>query len=127
MEKLIYKQEAYNIIGACMEVHNTLGHGFAESVYQEALSIELNNQNIPHIPESPIIIKYKGKPLKKRFSADFLCYEAIILEIKAAKALVSDHEAQLLNYLKATEQPLGLLVNFGTPKLQYRRFANTHI
>jgi GxxExxY protein len=125
MKDLLFKQEAYEIIGACMEVHNILGPGFAEAVYHEALSIEFDERRIPYLSECPIVIKYKGRSLKKSYSADFLCYEEIIVEIKAVETLISDHEAQVLNYLKGTEKPLGILVNFGAAKLQHRRFANT--
>jgi GxxExxY protein len=125
MKDIIFKEEAYAIIGACLEVHNVLGPGFAEAVYHESLSIEFEERGIPYQSESPIVIRYKGRPLKKRYSADFLCYEEIIVEIKAVETLTSDHEAQLLNYLKGTEKPLGILVNFGAAKLQHHRFANT--
>ncbi|MCB0599211.1 MAG: GxxExxY protein [Lewinellaceae bacterium] len=125
MSDLIYKEEAYKIIGACMEVYNTLGPGFLESVYQEALAIELEERGIPFVQESAIAIRYKGRELRKKFYADFLCYEDIIVELKAQDALLPNHEAQVLNYLKGTEKPLGLLVNFGGSSFQYKRFANT--
>ena len=108
-----------------MEVYNTLGPGFLESVYQEALAIELEERGIPFVQESAIAIRYKGRELRKKFYADFLCYEDIIVELKAQDALLPNHEAQVLNYLKGTEKPLGLLVNFGGSSFQYKRFANT--
>lgn len=125
MEGLIFKAESYKIIGACMEVYNELGSGFLESVYQEALSLELEEREIPFEAQSAIAIRYKDKILRKKFFADFLCYGEIIVEIKACGAIISEHEAQVLNYLKGTEKPLGLLVNFGGNSFQYKRFANT--
>ena len=125
MSDLIFKHEAYEIVGACMEVHSMLGPGFLESVYQEALAREFWERKIPFMQQWGIDVFYKGLKLDKRFFADFICYEEIIVEIKAMDGLIPEHEAQLINYLKATHKPLGLLVNFGTPKLQYKRFANT--
>ena len=108
-----------------MEVYNELGPGFLESVYQEALSRELVIKGIPFKEQWGIDVFYKGDKLKKKFFADFICYEKIIIEIKAMEGLVPEHEAQLINYLKATNKPLGILVNFGGNSLQYKRFANT--
>lgn len=125
MTELIYKDEAYKIVGACMEVHNTLGSGFLESVYQEALAREFVEREIPFVPQWGIDVYYKDVKLDKKFFADFICFENIVIEIKAMEGLVPEHEAQLINYLKATNKPLGLLINFGGPKLQYKRFANT--
>jgi len=124
MENLIFKEESYQIIGACMEVHKTLGCGFLEQVYQEALAIEFSEQNIPFEREKPLTIIYKGNPLEKTYVADFTCYNKIILEIKAVKEICDDHRAQIINYLKATHFKLGLLVNFGEPSLKYERFIN---
>ena len=121
--KLIYKDESYKIIGACIEVHNELGPGFLEPVYQEALEVELTNQKIPFQREAPLPIKYKDSVLNKSYIADFILYERIILELKALDALSTVHESQVLNYLKATGFKLGLLVNFGQPKLQYKRLV----
>ena len=126
MSELIYKEESYKIIGCCFEVYNNLGPGFLESVYQEALSIEFVNNNIPFEEQKELTVFYKGKVLRKKFFADFVCYDQIIIEIKAMAGLAPDHEAQLLNYLKATKKPLGLLVNFGAETLQRKRFANTN-
>ncbi len=121
MEKYLYKQECYNIIGAAMEVHNELGHGFLEPVYQEALTIILQEKGIPYVKEQVLDIHFKGKVLKKKYVADFICYNEIIVEVKAKEGLAPDHVAQVLNYLKATGKKLGLLINFGAPKLQYKR------
>lgn len=120
---LIYKTEAYKIIGAAMEVHKELGPGFLEAVYQEALEIELHKQKIPYEREKLMNIFYRGIKLKKRYAADYVCYDKIIVEVKALSALSSDHEAQILNYLKTTSLKLGLLINFGTKSLQYKRLV----
>jgi len=121
MEKYLFKEETYKIIGACMEVHKTLGNGFLEAVYQEALEEELNLQNIPFEREKQISISYKNKVLNKHYYADFVCYNKIIVELKALSNLNSDHEAQILNYLKATGYKIGLLINFGEKSLKYKR------
>ncbi len=120
---IIYKDESYKIIGACMEVHTTLGCGFLEPVYQEALEIELGKRKIPFVREEILNIFYKGKMLKKAYVADFICYDKIIIETKAASQLQPEHIAQILNYLKITGFKLGLLVNFGTTSLQYKRIV----
>ncbi|MEW6506975.1 MAG: GxxExxY protein [Bacteroidota bacterium] len=125
MTELIFKEESYKIIGSCFEVYNELGPGFLEAVYQEALSIEFTKQNIPFVAQGEMNVFYKGIELKKKYYPDFRCYENIVLEIKAEENLSRVDESQLLNYLKGTEMPLGLLVNFGSDKLQYKRFANT--
>ena len=124
--EILYKEESYAIIGAAMEVHNQLGNGFLESVYQEALEIEMNEREIPYKAQSPIEIYYKLKTLDKKFFADFFCYEDIIVEIKAVSQLLPKHEAQLINYLKATNVQLGLLINFGESSLKYKRLLNTY-
>jgi len=115
------KEETYNIIGAAMEVHKQLGSGFLEGVYQEALALELIARNIDFEREAPLIIIYKDQILKKRYIADFICHEQIIVEIKALSELCSEHDAQVLNYLKATNMKVGLLLNFGSKSLQYKR------
>lgn len=120
---LIYKEETYRIIGACMEVHNTLGCGFLEPVYQEALEHELSLQGIPFFPQKPIPIVYKDQVLEKQYIADFVAFEQIILEIKAATVLDDIHTAQVLNYLKATGFSLGILVNFGAKSLEWKRIV----
>ncbi len=125
MTDLIFKEEAYKIIGCCFEVYNELEPGFLEAVYQEALSIEFTKQNIPFIEQAEMNIFYKGIELKKKYYPDFLCYDEIILEIKAMETFSPCNEAQLLNYLKGTKKPLGLLINFGGGKLQHKRYANT--
>ena len=124
MVNLIYKEESYLIIGACMEVHRELGQGFLEAVYQEALAIEFRHQGIPFEQKKVLSIVYKDIELEKKYVADFVCFDKIIIETKAVKALTDDHRAQIINYLKATKMKLGLLVNFGEPSLKYERFVN---
>jgi GxxExxY protein len=123
MTEILFKEESFKIIGACMEVHKQLGAGFLEPVYQEALAVELSEWGIPFEKEKELSIKYKGIPLVKKYIADFICYNKIILEIKALNKLTSEHEAQILNYLKATGIKLGLLVNFGGPSLKFKRIV----
>ena len=118
---IIYKEESYKIIGACMEVHKELGPGFLEAVYQEALALEFKRKGIPFKQEVRLEISYKGQTLSKYYEADFVCYDKIILETKAINELTGGHESQVLNYLKATKFKLGLLVNFGAESLEYKR------
>ncbi len=121
MEEYPYKDECYRIIGCCMEVHNELGCGFLEPVYQEALSIIFEEKNIPYVREKVLEISFRGKTLQKKYVADFVCFDEVIVELKAMDALCPEHIAQVLNYLKATGKKLGLLINFGTQSLQYKR------
>ena len=121
MVELFYKEECYSIIGACMEVHKELGCGFKEAVYQEALQREFVSCNIPYNREYELEIYYKGDLLNKKYYADFICYDKIVVELKALSELISMHEAQVLNYLKASGFRLGLLVNFGEKSLKYKR------
>jgi len=123
MVNLIYKEECYKIIGACMEVHKTLGCGFLEGVYQEAVGIQIKLDSIPFEREKELKIQYKGHELKKQYVADYICFDKIILELKALSMLTTDHEAQVLNYLKVTGYKLGILVNFGAFKLEYKRLV----
>jgi len=122
--ELIFKDECYQIIGACMAVHSELGCGFLEAVYQEALEEEFKSRNIPYLREESLAIVYKGKVLSKRYTADFICYNSIIIELKALSELNSVHKSQLINYLKVTKHKLGLLVNFGQNSLQSKRVLN---
>jgi len=116
-----FKDESYDIIGACMEVANELGCGFLEPVYQEALCLEFSDQGIPFEREKVLDIYFNDHLLTKKYIADFICFGEVILEIKATDALLPTHTAQVLNYLKATGKKIALLVNFGTTKLQYKR------
>ena len=123
--EIIYKDESYRIVGACFEVYKDKGAGFLEAVYQECLAVELAEQGIPFVEQARLKIFYKGKPIKQIYQADFLVFDGIILEIKAVKALLAEHRAQIINYLKATGKQLGLLVNFGHyPKIEVERFVN---
>ncbi len=123
---IIYKNEAFQIIGAAMEVHKTLGMGFLESVYQESMEIELTKRNIPFVSQKKIQIKYKDSLLNQYFVADLLCYDKIIIELKAVSAILPEHEAQIINYLKATGTKLGILLNFGEESLYFKRFPNLY-
>lgn len=124
--ELIYKDEVYAIIGAAMDVYNNLGPGFLEAVYQEAMEIETLARKIPALPEQKLYIQYKGLTLKKFYGADLICYEKIIVEIKAMEKLTSREESQILNYLKATGFPVGVLINFGAHNdLEWKRMVFT--
>ncbi len=120
---LYYKQESYAIIGACMEVYNVLGPGFLENVYTEALQVEFGLRGIPYEKENRLNIIYKGTPLMKTFRADFLCYDDIIIEVKAVKQIDPIYQAVVINYLRASGKLLGLLVNFGEDYLHYERLV----
>ena len=115
--------QTFAIIGAAMEVHGELGHGFLEPVYQAALAIEFKERNIPFVAEAPLTVRYKGKTLACTYRADFICHSDIIVETKAIAKLAGADEAQLLNELKATGHRRGLLINFGTPSLEYKRLV----
>ena len=116
-------ERTYRIIGCAMEVHKELGCGFLEAVYQEALGKEFSYQGIPFEPQPVIRIAYKGKPLDKTYQPDFVCYEEVIIEIKAISSLSGIEEAQLINYLKATGLKVGLLINFGAKSVEYKRLV----
>jgi GxxExxY protein len=123
--ELVYKDESYAIIGACFAVYKDKGCGFHEPAYHECLEIELEFQGIPFLSKPPQTLQYRGRTLVQTFSPDFVCYEKIILEIKAVSALVDENRAQVLNYL-ATGCKLALLVNFGHyPRMEYERIAKT--
>jgi GxxExxY protein len=111
---IVYRQESYEIIGAAFDVYNKLGHGFLEAVYQEAFEIELKKRGIPYEREKDIKIYYDGQELKQTYRADFVCYDKIIIELKAVSELEEAHHAQVYNYLHATNMKLGILLNFGS-------------
>lgn len=123
MSEGVKDPQTYAIIGAAMEVHRVLGHGFLEAVYQEALAMEFAARNISFEREKDLAIAFKGTPLKIGCRADFLCDGEIVVEIKAISTLTGNDEAQLLNYLKAGQFHRGLLVNFGSPSLQTKRMV----
>lgn len=126
MTDLLYKDEVYAIVGAAMDVYNDLGPGFLENVYQEAMEIEVSARKIPSKALQEIHIKYKGRPLKKFYIADLICYDKIIVEIKAMDKLTLKEEGQLINYLKATGMKVGVLINFGHyPSLEWKRLVFT--
>ena len=114
----------YSIIGAAMSVHQELGQGFLESVYQEALQIEFVNRGIPFLREVKLPIYYRGHLLESFFQADFVCFSDVIIELKAIKIITENEQAQVINYLKATGFSLGLLINFGEKSLSFRRLIN---
>jgi len=120
---LLYKEEVFRIVGAAMEVHKILGCGFLEPVYQEALEKEFAIQGIPFQPQCSLQIQYKGSYLNKGYVADFVAYEKIIVEIKALEHFDPVHTAQVLNYLKASSFRVGLLINFGTHSLEWKRIV----
>ena len=124
-DDLIYREEAYVINGACMEVYRTFGNGFLESVYQECVEIELRQRGIPYVSQEQIKLRYQGQTLKQTYKPDFVCYGKIIVELKALSKLTDEHTAQVMNYLKATGHKLGILYNFGHyPLLEIIRVPN---
>ncbi len=124
MTDILYREESYRIMGACMEVYKEKGCGFLEAVFHECLEIEFRAQNVPFALRPILALGYKGVALKQTYSPDFVCYERIILEIKAVSHLADEHRAQVHNYLRATGHRLGLLVNFGHyPKLEWERIV----
>jgi len=124
MSELIYKDEVFAIVGAAIEVHRVLGSGFLEGVYQEAMEIECLTKGVPAVSQRILQIHYKHQTLKKEYIADLVCFEKIIVELKALDKLSGREEAQLINYLKATGYKVGVLINFGShPKLEWKRFV----
>ena len=122
---LLYKEESYKIIGAAMEVHRLLSCGFVEPVYQEALEKEFTLRIIPFEREKELDINYKGYTLSKTFRADFICYNKIILELKAVKEFTDEHYAQTYNYLRASGLDLGILINFGNASIEFQRVPSS--
>jgi len=123
-ERIIYKEESFTIQGAVYEVYREMGHGFLESVYQECMERELKERGVPFIAQSALPLFYKGQPLEQIYKPDFICYGKIILELKAVKEILSEHKAQVINYLKASGIKLGLLANFGSyPKARVLRLV----
>ena len=121
-KELVCKDEAYQIIGAAMAVHNELGSGMREIVYGDALEIEFKLRGIPFQREQTFNIFYKGVELQHKFKCDFICFKNIIVELKAEKGLTDIDRSQIINYLKITKYPLGILINFGESALKYERY-----
>jgi len=120
----LFQQQGYDFMAATFEVHNEMGYGFLEEVYHESLELELNQRGIPYISKPKLSLSYKGRLLKKQYEADLIVIGELIVELKAVKALLPEHEAQLINYLRATRKRVGFLVNFGSfPKLEWKRFV----
>ncbi len=122
--ELLHRDETYRILGACFEVYKEKGGGFLEAVFQECLEMEFGIQGIPAVALVPLALSYKGRPLKQHYVADFICYDKVIVELKAVSKLTDEHRAQMQNYLHATGLRVGLLVNFGHfPKVEHERFV----
>jgi GxxExxY protein len=123
-DQKLYQQEGYDFMAAAFEVYNEMGSGFLEEVYHESLEIELANRGIPFVSKPKLTIHFKGHPLKKQYEADLIVIGEIVVELKAHKTLLPEHEAQLLNYLKATRKRVGYLLNYGAfPRLQWKRLV----
>lgn len=121
---LVHESETYEILGACFEVYRQKGCGFLESVFQECLEIELQLRGIPTCAQKTVALEYKGVRLRHGYVADFVCFERVLVEIKAVSTLADEHRAQVQNYLHATGLHAGLLINFGHyPRLQHERFV----
>ncbi len=126
MSIILYKEECFAIQGAIFEVYKTMGPGFLEAVYQECLEKEFLLQGIPFKAQEELPLHYKGEPLKQKYIPDFVCYNKIIIELKAVKIVADEHKAQIINYLHASHFQLGLLVNFSSyPKVGIDRILNT--
>ena len=125
MTVLICKEEVFAVVGAAMEVHRELGHGFSEPVYQECLELELAARGIAFVAQPEMLVYYKGNKIKKTYIADFVAYDKVIVEIKALDKLTSREEAQVINYLKVSGLEVGVLINFGAPSLEWKRLVKT--
>ena len=122
MEHFPLKIETYQIIGLCMDVQKTLGFGFSEAVYKDAMELEFLDAPLPYLRERELAVEYKGRILRHRFIADFLCFKKIIIEVKSSDNGISDdHIAQTLNYLRVSDNDIGLIINFGKRRLEYKR------
>jgi GxxExxY protein len=120
----LYQQEGYDFMAAAFEVHSEMGHGFLEEVYHESLELELDQRGISYVSKAKLSLSYKGRFLKKQYEADLIVIGEMIVELKAVKNLLPEHDAQLINYLRATRKRVGYLVNFGSfPKLEWKRFV----
>lgn len=127
MSKLIFEEESYKIIGACIEVHKTLGHGFDEAVYFEVLEKAFLKNDIPFTSKKKLELYYEGVALKKQAMVDFVCFDKIIVELNSANLITEGSKRQVVNFLKATRFKLGLLINFGETSLTWKRLINTPV
>jgi GxxExxY protein len=127
MTDILFKDESFRIIGACMKVHTELGPGFLEAVYQEALEKEFKKRDILYQHQPKLSLFYAGEKLKKYYVADFICYDSIVLELKVSQFISDGQIKQLQNSLKSSRQKLGLLINFGTPSFTYKRIINPSV
>jgi GxxExxY protein len=126
-EKILYKEESYQLVGICMKIHRILGKGFKEIVYKDAMEVEFIKQNVLYEREKPFNVYYEETLLKHKFQADFFVFDKILIEVKATQFIHEDNFRQTLNYLKASKQiKLGILINFGTDKLGFKRVVLTH-
>ncbi|TWU16774.1 GxxExxY protein [Allorhodopirellula heiligendammensis] len=124
MAEILFKEESYQIMGAMFEVYKEMGCGFLEPVYQECIELELADRGTPFVAQVQLKLNYKHHLLRSKYIPDAICYEKIVLELKAVKSITDEHRAQVHNYLKATAYRLGIIVNFGHyPKLQYERIV----
>lgn len=123
-DTFLYRDEAFHIRGAAFDVYRAMGPGFLEGVYQECLAIEFRRRSVPFEPLKALALNYRGEALRQTYIADFVCYGRIIIELKAVRTLAPEHRAQVINYLRAAEMRLGILINFGaTPRVEIERFA----
>jgi GxxExxY protein len=121
---LLYETEAFQIRGAAFEVYRAMGAGFLEAVYQECLEVEFANRGVPFEAHRPLALAYQGQPLRQTYVADFVCYDRVIVELKSVRTIAPEHRAQIVNYLRATDMKLGLLINFSaSPKIEIERFV----
>ena len=125
-DKLLFKEETYQVIGACIKVHKNLGNGFAADVYKEALQKELTKNNVPFEKEKEINVFYDGLKLDKFYLTDFVCYKNILVEICTLKSIPDESHRKSVNILRATNYQLSLLINFGETSLKWKRFVNTN-
>lgn len=125
-DHLIFADEAFRLRGAIFHVYRAMGAGFLEGVYQECLEIELAKREIPFVARQPLALTYEGATLRQSYVADLICFDCIVIELKATRTIAPEHRAQLINYLRATGMKLGLLVNFGAAQgVEIERFALT--
>lgn len=122
-DRLIYRDETFRIRSAIFAVHSGMGPGFLEAVYQECLGLEFAQRGIAFEALKPLRLSYRGEQLQQTYVADFVCYGRIVVELKAVRALAPEHRAQIINYLRASDMRLGLLVNFGAASAEIERFA----